>query len=185
MVIRKKQNIYQFVSRSDKDRRALQRLFDDHRSALKGFLVSRLGDGPELEDVMQDVFERLAKVEDLSGRECSRGFILKIANNLLVDLARYKKVRSDYQWSEQRIESERLDEVTPERELQTRQQLDVIEGAIAKLKPMEQKAFVMSRFQFLDYQQIADQLNVSRRTVEGYICSAIAKLRKAIQRSEV
>lgn len=165
----------------------LRQLFEEHRSGLKTFLIGRMGDSPDMDDVMQEVFMRLAKMPDLSdrvsvGRGSMRAYILTIANNLLVDLVRHRKVQRQFVEVEQPLLSEISADQSPETIAEQQQELQAIQLAISKLKPAERKAFVLSRFKYMSYKEISGQLGVSPRTVEDYIGSALMKIRKAVAR---
>ncbi len=99
-------NVFELQRRLNKDRQAvLERLFNEHATALRIFLRGRLGHGEELEDVLQEVFVRLARMDDLperleAGRKGSKTFIFTIANNLIVDMERRRAVRYRYNEAE-------------------------------------------------------------------------------------
>lgn len=181
---RTKHNIVDFGHHKESRQQALQCLFEEHHVALRTFLLARMAGSPDLDDIMQDVFVRLARVSDLSDRMAGeqgsvRAYILTIANNLLVDLSRHKKIQRQYLEAEQPLAEEERVDSAPDRIAQGRQQIEIIQSAIARLKPMEQKAFVLSRFKYMSYKEIARQLGVSPRTVEDYIGNALMKIRKA------
>ena len=48
------------------------------------------------------------------------------------------------------------------------------------LPPQNQKVFLMSRFNGMSYQQIADKLQISRKAVEAHISKALGELRRAL-----
>lgn len=103
-----------------------------------------MGDCPGVEDLMQDVFLRLARMDDIDDRLShefreNRSFILTIANNLVVDLSRNKAIRRRYQQSEQGLDSEKQVEATPEIIADYRERLEQVERAILSLPPVWRK----------------------------------------------
>lgn len=56
-----------------------------------------------------------------------------------------------------------------------------IEEAIARLPETYRESFVMNRFELMTYQQIADQLNVSSKTVDYRIGQALKILRRELK----
>ncbi len=79
----------------------LERLFNEHESHLRAFLKARMGSSDDLEDILQDVFIRVAKMENLQERlpvsgDSNRSFLFAVANNLVVDMERQRQVRRKY-----------------------------------------------------------------------------------------
>ncbi len=185
----KHSNVVDFKQRQESREQVLERLYQDHSGALRSFLRGRMGSSGDLEDVLQEVFVRLARMEDLNDRlppdrkDC-RSFIYTTANHLIVDLERRKAVRQSYQESEQgNSANERMD-ITPEVITDGLQHLDVIERAIKSLPPVWRQAFVLSRFRHMNYREIADKMGVSARSVEKYMSHALVKIRTAISRAQ-
>ena len=52
--------------------------------------------------------------------------------------------------------------------------------SIEKMPPQRKKIFKMSRFEHLSNDEIAQQLNISKRTVESHISQAMSDLRKLL-----
>ncbi|WP_416304960.1 RNA polymerase sigma factor [Neptunicella sp. SCSIO 80796] len=162
----------------------IEQLYAEYGSALRRFIRvrSRLNDN-DCDDVMQEVYERLLKLdnlqEKLAGRmDTVRNYLFQIATHLLIDLDRRAKVRcSDAHISEQ-------DAVifsslySPERELQNRKQLSQIEQALTDIKTVHKQAFILNRIDGRSYREISDVLGVSVSTVEKYISAALVAIRE-------
>lgn len=56
---------------------------------------------------------------------------------------------------------------------------------IAKLPPQCQKVFKMSRFEHLKYKEIAMMLEISEKTVENHIATALKILRKSLSEEKL
>lgn len=165
----------------------LETLFHEHGAALRGFLQARLGTQEEVEDIVQDVFVRLARLKDLEqrlqgGGLKNRSFIYKIANNLIVDLERHKLVRSKYAEVEQaRQKSDPPKQMTPEKAVSVNEDLDYLKTAVMKLRPKWREAFLLSRMMQMTYPEIAEEMNVSVKQVEKYMKNALIHIRYAVQ----
>ncbi|WIO73775.1 RNA polymerase sigma factor [Porticoccaceae bacterium LTM1] len=185
MVVGDQDNIVAFAGKKEERKQLLARMFREHGQVLRAFLLARMGDSPDVDDIMQEVFLRLSRMEDIDGRLShefreNRSFILTIANNLVVDLSRSKVIRRRYQQSEQGLDGEKQVEATPEIIADYRERLEQVERAILSLPPVWRKAFVMNRFKHLSYRQIAVEMGVSPRSVEKYIGHALAKIRRLV-----
>jgi RNA polymerase sigma-70 factor (ECF subfamily) len=64
--------------------------------------------------------------------------------------------------------------------LQLEELQDQLEQALATLPPMCQKVFLLSRYEEMSHQEIADFLNISPNTVDNHIKKALAILRRAL-----
>ncbi len=180
---RQASNIVNFQCRQEAHKQVLERLFSEHGEALRSFLRGRMGGSPELEDIVQDVFVRLARMEDLhqklvADHRDSRAFIFTMANHLLVDRQRRSAVRRQYQEAEFELAQEEQVETTPEIIVSDTQQLDVVERAILSLPPVWRQAFVLNRFDNKSYPQIAAEMGVSVKQVEKYMSSALNRIRE-------
>jgi len=59
------------------------------------------------------------------------------------------------------------------------------ESALVQLPPQQQLIFRMSRYQGLSYDEIADQLHLSRNTVKNHLIAALKTLRTHFNQSDV
>ena len=63
--------------------------------------------------------------------------------------------------------------------LQEKEILSKLKTALSKLPPMQKKVFEMSRFQQLNYKEIASLQSISTKTVENHINQALKKIKGA------
>jgi|TARA_R110002124_G_scaffold167746_4_gene335225 RNA polymerase sigma-70 factor (ECF subfamily) len=170
----------------DENSQLVQQLYAEYGSALRRFIRvrSRLSDN-DCEDVMQEVYERLLKLDDLtqklSGRmDTVRNYLFQIATHILIDRDRRAKVRCrDNHVSEQ--DTAIFSSIfSPERALQNRKQLREIEIALAEIKTSHKQAFMLNRVEGMSYREISDALGVSVSTVEKYISAALVAIRAKV-----
>ena len=167
--------------RRDGRQKSLEHLFREDGRILRGYLFKRLRDESEVEDVVQEVFARLARMPDLERRleqGKNRNFIITVANNLIVDMERKRATRRSYQSSQRHQTDELVYELSPEVEVVAHQELSLVKAAIMKLKPAWRKAFTMSRFHHMTYKEISQEMGVGVKQVENYIINALIELRK-------
>src|SRR3546814_1039411 len=64
------------------------------RRSLLDFFIRRTGSRIDAEDMVQDVFMRLAALRDLGPIYCGQGLLFRIASNLMLDRQRRNTVRT-------------------------------------------------------------------------------------------
>ncbi len=176
------------VSRCKKPRaEVLEDLFSEHHEVLGAFVGQRARVlGVDAQDVIQEVFVRLADNKALIDKICSgevnsRPYLLSMANNLLVDLARKRTTRKKY---EERIRREVVDEmamvdVSAEAAAIAHHELAVLKDVIMNLKPTWRQAFLLNRFGNLTYREISRHMGVSDKQVENFMARALVRIRRA------
>lgn len=70
---------------------------------------------------------------------------------------------------------------TPQQELQFNELYLKIEQVVRSLPPQSQKVFIMSRFEGKKNALVADELQISVKTVEGHITKVLSILRQALR----
>lgn len=151
----------------------VETLYKAHHGWLRNWLCKQLNCSQTAADLMQDTFVRvMQKQRDDEQFKISypRRYLRMTANSLMLDHFRRRAVEQAY--------LEALAEMpeayaisTEERQiiLQTLQQLDSLLDA---MPAAVRQAFLLSRLDGLSYPQIAEQLQVSLRTVKRYMQQA-------------
>tara|TARA_R110000772_G_scaffold41760_25_gene97242 strand:- start:11925 stop:12494 length:570 start_codon:yes stop_codon:yes gene_type:complete len=164
----------------------VEQLYAEYGSALRRFIRvrSRLNEG-DCDDVMQEVYERLLKLEGLqqklAGRmDTVRNYLFQIASHILIDRDRRAKVRCKDNHISDHDTAIFSSIFSPERALQNRKQLRQIEMALAEIKTSHKQAFMLNRIEGMSYREISDSLGVSVSTVEKYISAALVVIRSKV-----
>ncbi len=175
------------VSLADRASRrpVIEAVLEEHGSALRRFLRARLALEPDREDLMQEVFVRLSKLEDADKRltmrpEAVRSFLFAIATNLIRDSVRRARVREKDKHVSYDDEQATTNVDTPEEQLQASQKLALMMRTLRRVKPAHRRAFILSRRDSKSYRDIADDLGVSVSTVEKYISAVLMEMRKEL-----
>src|SRR5208337_4477154 len=72
----------------------LERLYDEHAQALFAFVLNLLRQEADTRDVLQELFVKVARHPGLlRGVKDERGFLLRLAHNLAIDLMRRRAAR--------------------------------------------------------------------------------------------
>lgn len=170
----------------------LERLYLEYGSEVVNFIRQRASQSDEdPEDVAQEVFAKLATRKQLledfrQGHVNKRPYLFSMANNLLVDLERRRKLKHKYQQreSEQRIVEESLQGETLEDLAVINSNMRHFKKAIAGLKPTWRRAFLLNRFKYMTHKEIARHMGVTAKQVENYLTQAVIRLREVQARLE-
>lgn len=158
------------------DETAFEQTFRKFYSRLCNYACSLLKDEEEAEEVVQTVFLTIwEKRADLEITISLKSYLYRAVHNHCLNRFKHAAVREAHRkYTEHFIpqSSESVAEVIHANELEER-----IEKAVSMLPEQCQKAFRLSRFQELKYQEIADQLGISIKTVENQIGKALKILR--------
>ncbi|MBX7211985.1 MAG: sigma-70 family RNA polymerase sigma factor [Verrucomicrobiaceae bacterium] len=78
----------------------LERLYDAHASGLFHYLATFTKNEADARDLLQDVFIKLARLDELDALQNEKAFVFRLAHNIAIDWLRRRKVRWD---SEERL----------------------------------------------------------------------------------
>ncbi|HLT92770.1 MAG TPA: sigma-70 family RNA polymerase sigma factor [Woeseiaceae bacterium] len=145
--------------------------------ALERFFRKRVFDESEAEDLVQEVFCRLAARAGSHRIQNPEAYVFQVAANLLRDRARTDLSQRE---AKQRLVLGRRDdrdEISPERVVLGRERIDLVRHALNELPERTRAIFVLHRFEGLKYREIARRLGISASLVEKHIMDAIGHLR--------
>ncbi len=175
-------NIVDLTDRNaDAHRQVLERLVKTQEAALRRFVRQRVGHDQETEDIVQEVFSRLARLGDLHrrlrlGKSDARSYLFTMANNLMVDQERSRARHREYE-RQHWLESESQLSESPESQLSSQRELELVKAAIMNMRPPWRRAFVLNRLHHMTYRQVAEHMGVSLKQVENYMMRALVRIR--------
>lgn len=160
----------------------LLHLFQSCALDLRRFLTKRVHCEETAADLCQDTYLRLARLQSTAHVQNLRGFIFQIADNLAID---HLRSRTRFQQQHVGPPSEDLAASAPlqDREFAAKQEMEMLERAIAELPPKCRRVFLLHRVQQLSYGEIARRLDIAQSTVEKHISKALAHCRHRLQQS--
>jgi len=153
-----------------------EKLFKTHYSRLCSYANLFLNDPDAAEDVVQEVFFKLWKNRDeIIISTTVKSYLFRAVRNGCMNVIDHISVREAYKILNdedmKHSEGNPVDEtIVSELEERIREPIDL-------LPPERRRIFIMSRFDGLKYREIADQLNISVKTVENQMYQALRFLR--------
>ncbi|MEX0298385.1 MAG: RNA polymerase sigma factor [Kordiimonas sp.] len=145
------------------------KIFYQHKITLKGYLANIVSSDHEADDLLQDTFLRIWRMDKEKEIASPRAFIFRIAQNLALDSLRRKKVRNhiaDYDSYAEEIE---CNTPTTEQSIASKQEFELLVEAIKTLSPKCRQVFIYRKMHGLSHKEIAAKLGLSVRTVENHV----------------
>lgn len=125
------------------------------------------------EDIVQSVFMKLWEIRETLDIRSFRSYFIQCVKNRCIDHLRSQQVKNKF---DNRVPES--DFLVMDEDLWTKTELsDLIEQSVESLPPRCREIFRMSRYENLKIAEIADQLKISKRTVETQISKALKILR--------
>jgi RNA polymerase sigma-70 factor (ECF subfamily) len=148
-------------------------VFNFYYSGLVVFADQIIKDTSISEDIVQSVFMKLWENRETIDIRSFRSYFIQCVKNRCVDHLRSQQVKAKF---DNRVPES--DHFMMDEDLWTKTELsELIEQSVESLPPRCREIFRMSRYENLKIAEIADQLNISKRTVETQISKALKILR--------
>jgi RNA polymerase sigma-70 factor (ECF subfamily) len=168
------ENVMRAVRNGDVEKLGL--LFDRHHRALFDFFAKMTGSRVIAEDLVQDVFCRILKYRKTFRAESRfRTWMFHIARNVRTDY--YKKRGSERAAFDEAKDEPRRPIPLPGYELEHEQHARFLECALLQLAPEKREILILSRYQEMKYEDIAELLGCELGTVKVRIYRAMQDLR--------
>jgi RNA polymerase sigma-70 factor (family 1) len=155
---------------------AFDLVFEKYKKRIYAYVLTIVKSEFTAEEITQEIFIKLwlcqDKLQEINNLD---GFIFKVVRNHALNYLR-KAASND------RLLKEILNAVIPEQnniddKLITADYQLLMQEALNKLSPQRRLVYELSRNKGLNYEEIADQLNLSRNTVKNHIVSALKHIR--------
>lgn len=159
----------------DGDTRAFNAVFLRWYPQVQRFLLSLVKDATLAEDLSQSVFVKLWLNRDrLDPAKSLKNYLFVLSRNGALDVFRSKRnlIMADLATPPEKPSSDRAEFMAEFSEAQSR-----ILHAVEQMPAQRRTVFVMSRFQHLSSEEIAEILGLSVRTVEKHLQLALNNIR--------
>ena len=161
----------------DGDSKALDILYLRYASKVRDFAFRLLKDRTDAEDVTHDIFLKIWEQRRGLGNILSfRGYLFRMTRNAVFNAYKHRQV--EYKYQAEATESPAAHQ-TDDR-VSTADLLEMIDLAVRNMPEQRRRVFCMSRYENMSYNDIAEALNISPKTVQYHISGALAELRKLL-----
>ncbi|MEI6142183.1 MAG: RNA polymerase sigma-70 factor [Mariniphaga sp.] len=175
---------YLILSLQKGEKLAFEAVYTDFFGVIYHLALQYLHDEKVSEEIVQDSFMKLWEIrETLNDRFNIRNFLYTITKNNCLNYLRNQKTAFKHQENLKYLEMqfnyealEKLGSYVEFEELRLK-----IDHAIASLPDELRETFLLSRFDELQYKEIADKLSVSVKTVEARMTKSLKILRHELK----
>ncbi len=152
---------------------------EQYHAELHRFLMRRLQSAQHAQDLAQEAYLRLLRVERAELVRQPRAYLYRIAVNLISEF-RLRAQREPIVFDSDAL-AQAAEHVadTPADEGDRAADAQQIELLLEQLPPLYRAIFVLRKRDGLSYPEIAQQLDISVHTVKKYLARAVAKCRSA------
>lgn len=161
------------------DKAAFTALYDQYWRKVHGFVLLYLSSSVEAEEVVQDVFIKLWNIRSFVDEDRNfKGLLFIVTRNIIFN--RSRRTFSDSFFKMTALSAVE-DSYEIENEFIATDLKQYIDKLVGELSPRQQEVFRLSRDEQLSYREIAEQLNLSERTVERHIYDALKYLKENLE----
>jgi RNA polymerase sigma factor (sigma-70 family) len=152
-----------------------------YRRPLVAYFEKRIREAYDVDDLVQEVFIRLAHRSQLEDINYLEGYVFQVAANVIRDRLRRRLTRhaADHDPIEESLLP--TDDFSPERVLQGRQLLTQAIGALEELPARTRQVFILYRYEEMTQEQIAAHLGLSLSGVRFLLRQAKAHLARRLE----
>lgn len=171
-----KREALEAVKESKKDNGLLEQYFFEYFEVLHTYAYTILRDNDEAKDVVQSVFMQLwQKREELTIKQSVRSYLYAATHNHCLNYIKSRKIRQKHY--DQFAAGKQDSTSTLEEYIELADLKKEVLTAMKTLPDKCREIFYKSRFEEKSYAEIADELNLSVKTVEAQMGKALRILR--------
>jgi RNA polymerase sigma factor (sigma-70 family) len=156
----------------------LEEWFARYRPVLHAYFLRRTRNVADAEDLTQDAFVRLLRLDSSASIRDIEAFLFCTAANLLRDRARRRSTHPVAAIAIENLDTQ--DGVpSPLRVLEAKNELRDVVQALESLSDRTRRIFMLRRLEQMKCREIADLFGISVKAVEHHIAKALAHLAKS------
>ena len=165
-----------------KEEAAFGRLYMDYFPKVRQFIRCLVKSEEAAEDLSQDIFEHIwMDREHIFDIEYLNAYLFRMARNYSINYLLHKATEDKYARSCCAVDGQA--ERTVEEDFYARELDLLVRLTVEKMPEQRRRVFELSRMKNLKNAEIAEQLNISKRTVEVHLNLALKQIRKIISLS--
>ncbi|MDO9214080.1 MAG: sigma-70 family RNA polymerase sigma factor [Methylococcales bacterium] len=149
----------------------IAQLFQNHNAAIVAFLLNRVACPETAQDLSQETYLRLLNKGEITHDENIIGYLFRIADRLAIDYLRQGHLPRNNTVA--LTDDLHCPQLQPDVLTELRERCQLVLDAINSLPLKYQRVFLLRKIDELSYNQIAQQLAISEKTVQRYLVNAL------------
>ena len=164
------------------DEVAFEKIFHHYNARIYPFVLKKTKSAGIAEDIVQELFLKLwHNRQNLSTIDNYESYIFTMAINMVYNY--FRKLAGETRMLNELWQTIEESRNTTEEAFEYKESETLIIQAVAQLAPKCKEIYLLSREQGLSHEQIAQELNISRSTVNNQITKALHFIREYIQQN--
>ena len=157
--------------------KAFEEVFITYYGKTKAFIYGYIKSGPDAEELTEDLFVNLwINRHSIDISKSFDSFLHTVARNSAINFLKHKYVEDTYLNNIQKQECSS----TSEEDLIAKELGLLIDDTVEKMPEQRKQIYILSRNEGLSNEEIATQLNTTKRNVESQLSLALKEIRKTI-----
>jgi RNA polymerase sigma factor (sigma-70 family) len=153
-------------------------LVASHGLQLRRFLLARVRNVADVPDFIQEVYLRMLRVPNAESIRSPEAYLFTVAQHVVQQQALQSGTPA--QLMRMLEPSQSGHEANPEQDASAQQCLEQLQRALEGLHPKARAAFILSRRDGLNFDEIAERLGVSRPMAKKYLTKALMRFRQSL-----
>lgn len=152
--------------------------FERHYGELHRFLVRRLPQSHDANDVIQEIFLRILRVDRPELVRKPLAYVYGIAAHVVCEFrlrGQHDRVTFDSETVDQA--AEHPEHVAPDEMLESLISVQQLERTLVHLSPTHKAVLLLHKRDGLSREEVAERLGLSTHTVKKYLCQAMSAIR--------
>lgn len=146
-----------------------------HEPALRAWLLKRRQLPVDVDDLIQESYAKISGLKSVAHIDHPKAYFFQTAQSMILRQARRAKVIPIA--AIESLDAPSLtDELSPERQVAAREELRLMNQALAAFPSKRREAFRMRKVEGLSQKEIAARLGLSEKAVEKHVAKAVSLL---------
>lgn len=175
-----KQGLSEPVERDSSANEVIGCAFQKYNESLVRYLSVRLCSRSDAEEVAQEAYARMLKLDESDTISHMQAYLFKIASNIAIDRMRSQGRQPPHLPFDGVSDGIPAPAVGVDRIVAAREQLSLIKEIVAELPPKCRKAFLLYKFNDHSYREIAEQMQLTESMIRKYVIRAIVYCRSRL-----